>query len=149
MTEKQKSEVIRMRKKGTSFSKISEITGVSRNTIKSFCRRKNITIQTQIQSEGTGDKIYCKECKAQLYPLPGRKTPKFCSAACRTKWWNSHPEEVKRRAIYSFTCAHCGKPFTAYGNKNRKFCSHSCYITARFKMNNTKCRRDVAEQQMS
>lgn len=36
-------------------------------------------------------------------------------------------------AADSFTCAECGKPFTAYGNSKRKYCCHTCYIAARFK----------------
>jgi len=32
----------------------------------------------------------------------------------------------------TMTCARCGKEFTSYGNKNRKYCSHDCYIKARF-----------------
>ncbi len=55
------------------------------------------------------------------------------SDKCRTVWWNSHPEAVNRKAVYSFTCAHCGKPFTAYGNAGRKYCSHACYIADRYK----------------
>ena len=57
---------------------------------------------------------------------------KFCSDACRTAWWNSHPDCVDRKAVYAYTCAHCGKPFTAYGNKERKYCSRNCYISDRF-----------------
>ncbi|MCI9560414.1 MAG: hypothetical protein HFG52_14545 [Lachnospiraceae bacterium] len=52
---------------------------------------------------------------------------------CRVKWWHEHPEKIKQRAVYSFTCAGCGKPFTAYGNSRRKYCSHECYIRNRFK----------------
>ena len=37
-----------------------------------------------------------------------------------------------RKAVYHFVCACCGEPFTAYGNENRKYCSHSCYIAGRF-----------------
>ena len=36
-------------------------------------------------------------------------------------------------ACVSTRCARCGKPFTAYGNAGRKYCSHSCYIADRFK----------------
>lgn len=133
MTERQKSEIVRMRELGVSYSKISDLTGVSRNTVKSFCKRKNITMKTQIETGNTSDKIYCKECGTELHQVSGRKTQKFCNTACRTKWWNAHPEEVNRKATYNFICACCGKPFTAYGNKGRKFCSHSCYVTARFK----------------
>ena len=45
----------------------------------------------------------------------------------------AHPEAVKQKAVYTFTCQECGKEFTAYGNAKRKYCSHSCYIAARFK----------------
>ncbi len=31
-----------------------------------------------------------------------------------------------------FTCACCGRYFTAYGNNHRKYCSHGCYIAGRF-----------------
>lgn len=140
MTEKQKSEIIRMRENGVSFSKISEVTGVSRNTIKSFCRRVDTLAQCTevtevvkpVQTAKTEDGLNCKQCGKPLQIVPGRKTPKFCCKDCRTKWWNSHPEEVNKKAIYNFTCAGCGKAFTAYGNNGRKYCSHGCYITARF-----------------
>ncbi len=130
MTDKQKSEIIRMRELGASFARIAEVTGVSRNTIKSFCRRQNVTTHTQ--TENVSDELHGKQCGKPLHRVPGRKMPKFCSTACRTKWWNAHPEEVNRKAVYSFTCSYCKKPFTAYGNKSRKYCSHECYMAARF-----------------
>lgn len=138
MTDEQKSDVIRMRKAGVSFSGISDITGISRNTVKSFCRRNNIIVSSDdviiaFNSKSSENRISCKECGAPLHPTKGKKAPVFCSAKCRTKWWNAHPEAVNRKAVYNFVCSHCGKPFTAYGNKTRKFCSHECYIAARFK----------------
>ena len=47
-------------------------------------------------------------------------------------WWNSHAEQVKRKALYPFKCAACGKEFTAYGNTHRRYCSHGCYCKDRF-----------------
>ena len=38
-------------------------------------------------------------------------------------------DEVKHKAVYTYECACCGKPFTAYGNSHRKYCSHECYVT--------------------
>lgn len=129
MDGKQKSEIIKMRERGASYSKIADITGVKKNTVKSFCRRQNITVQAHKQ---ISDKLYCRQCGKQLNRVSGRKTPKFCSGTCRTKWWNAHPEKVNRKAVYSFNCAYCQKPFAAYGNKSRKYCGHECYIAARF-----------------
>ncbi len=133
MNEKQKSEIVRMRKSGTSYSKISQITGISKNTIKSFCRRNNVLVDADSDNDGK-EGLYCKYCKKMLKKISGRKIPKFCSKECRTKWWNSHPEAVNRKAVYTFTCAGCKRIFTAYGNKGRKYCSHGCYINARFKV---------------
>ena len=33
---------------------------------------------------------------------------------------------------YHFICRGCGKKFTSYSNKSRKYCSHECYIKHRF-----------------
>lgn len=43
---------------------------------------------------------------------------------------NEH--ELEKKAYYVFACASCGKKFESYGNKSRKYCSHACYIDARF-----------------
>lgn len=72
----------------------------------------------------------CEHCKTDL--PGGEQARRFCSAKCRLDWWHQHPERLDRKALYSFTCAHCGQPFMAYGNRNRKYCSHACYVQARF-----------------
>ena len=41
-------------------------------------------------------------------------------------------EYEKRKAMYEYTCPTCGSTFYAYGNRSRKYCSHECYIAARF-----------------
>jgi len=56
-----------------------------------------------------------------------------CSAECRKKWWKEPPEMLNKKAVYSYTCAGCGRRFTAYGNFRRKYCSHEGYIKDRFK----------------
>lgn len=131
MNEKQKSEIVQMRRLGISFSKISEATGISRNTIKSYCQRHSVAVGSELDKLDTP---CCKQCGKKLQFVKGKKKMKFCSKECRTKWWNSHLDEVNRKAIYNYTCAGCGKAFTAYGNNKRKYCSHSCYINARFKV---------------
>lgn len=129
MTAEQKYEITDLRNKGFSYAEIAKQMSISRNTIKSYCQRNNIKIATGLNKS---DEMYCKQCGKKLQRISGKKKPKFCSKECRTKWWNTHPEEVNRKAIYNFTCAKCGKSFTAYGNTGRKYCSHNCYITARF-----------------
>ncbi len=132
MTGKQRSEIIRMREAGASYSEIAEAAGISRNTVKSFCSRQGISIKAVSRDGEKTDKLSCKQCGARLHHVPGRKMPKFCCSSCRTEWWNTHPEAVNRRAVYDFVCLNCHKQFIAYGNKHRKYCSHECYIADRF-----------------
>lgn len=131
MNELQKQKIIELRDLGLSYSKIADALGISINTIKSFCRRNNLGGYV-----GKGNKnidlTFCKNCGKELKQVLGKKPLKFCSDICRVKWWNAHPEMVNKKAIYSFSCANCGKPFTAYGNSKRKYCCHSCYISHRF-----------------
>ena len=127
MTEKEKAAVAEYRRSGCGYKKISQLTGVNENTVKTWCRRNGLTGVAANTSEDT-----CKCCGAPIEQTPKKKKRVFCSDRCRNKWWNSHLDLVKRRAHYEFTCASCGKTFTVYGNANRKYCSHNCYIEDRF-----------------
>ena len=74
----------------------------------------------------------CRNCGVPLTQIPKHKKKKFCCDKCRNDWWNSHQDEVDRRAIYHYTCPTCGEDFDVYGNGHRKYCSHECYIKGRF-----------------
>ena len=82
------------------------------------------------ETEVTGTRT-CPQCGSTVEPLTGRREKKFCSDACRMTWWNSHSELVQRKAYYALVCQYCGKPFTSYGNRNRRYCSRSCYLEAK------------------
>ena len=122
MTQNQKQQIVTMRSQGSSFQAISEALDISINTVKSFYRR-----------EGKSLNPTCKQCGKPVEQKPRTRQKKFCCDKCRMKWWNSHPSEVKRKAVYEFTCAYCGQAFTAYGNNHRKYCSRPCYMKVRFK----------------
>lgn len=133
MTEEQKNRIRELRGKKCGYSAIAKTLGVTVSSVKSYCQRNNLagiraacSVATPVKAE------FCKECGKAIQQKPGRKEIKFCSAACRQKWWNAHPEQVRHKAIYSFVCACCGVSFVAYGNSHRKYCSHSCYIRDRF-----------------
>ena len=75
---------------------------------------------------------YCQECGEVVIQPPKRKLKKFCSDKCRMKWWNTHQYLIKKEANYNIVCRNCGKQFVSYGNKERKYCCHACYIQDRF-----------------
>lgn len=120
-----RDRIVELRRRGYSYTEIARDTGVGRETIKSLCRRAGITPTSQAPLAAS-----CDQCSEQLLTqAPGKR---FCSTACRLAWWHAHPERLNRQALYSFTCAGCGLPFSAYGNATRKYCSHRCYIRTRF-----------------
>lgn len=132
---KQKERISYMRQEGVGYSKIAQTLGISENTVKSYCKRNHLGGRAVIQTTNSGS--LCKSCGMPLEQTPGKKTRKFCSDECRINWWNTHPEHVKKEAIYHFNCAHCGSAFESYGNRSRKYCSHVCYISNRFGVQET------------
>lgn len=135
MTNEQKAAITEYRKNGYGYKKISRLTGVCESTVKTFCRRNGMAGNIKETAAEDAHRITekpCRQCGKPVIQYPGRKEKKFCCDACRNRWWNSHLGEVKRKAMYDFVCPTCGKTFSAYGNRNRKYCSHECYIEDRF-----------------
>ena len=125
MTNGQKQQIKKLRQDGYGYATIATSLGLTKNQVSAFCRRNGL-------GNTAKNVVACKHCGKLIKIIPKQKPRKFCSDVCRIAWWNSHPGCVNRKAVYAYTCAHCGKPFTAYGNKERKYCSHGCYIADRF-----------------
>ena len=122
MTNDKKAKIIAMRKSGLSYAQIAEDLSISINTIKTFCRRnRNIT--------DSGIAV-CKQCGAKIKIQDKCKPKQFCSDRCRAAWW--YANNGKRKTEYHLQCANCGREFVSVGSKARKYCSHECYIAARF-----------------
>lgn len=133
MTDIQKNQIMALRQQGYGYATIAKAVRLKKDTVVAFCRRTGLTGRKASDNSRINlDSGFCLQCGSILYQTPGRKRIKFCSDQCRVAWWNSHPEKINRKAIYSFICAHCGKSFTAYGNAGRKYCSHACYIADRY-----------------
>lgn len=131
MTDTQRTDIAKYRKEGYGYKKIGRLTGISENTVKTYCKRNGLgstAASVQVADDGTTFKC----CGNPIVQMTGRKPRKFCSDRCRNRWWNAHLDLVNRKANYEFVCPTCGRPFTAYGNAHRKYCSHSCYIEDRF-----------------
>ena len=129
----QKEQIRNLRREGMSYAKIAKQVDVSRDAVISFCRRNGLQeIKKPIPVVNTDAADVCRECGKPLIQVDGMKRRVFCSKECRVKWWKEHPERLNQKAVYQYTCPHCGKPFSVYGNSKRKYCSHACYISDRF-----------------
>ena len=135
MTEEEKNTVRSLREQGYGYKTISNITGIHRETIKSHLKRHpcvlNPSPQCKVKKteapQGEGG-VACKQC-GELF-IPKRKGTLFCCDECRHKWWGKN--KYKEGIPHTFKCLNCGKEFQAYVVKDRKYCSHDCYIEARF-----------------
>lgn len=130
MNDLQRKAIEKLRNKGAGYKAIAQKLGLSVNTVKSHCRRNGLTGNRSVTD--AIEVLFCKKCGKKLTQSVGAKQKSFCSDECRLSWWKDHPEKVKRKAYYELTCAYCRKAFHSYGNKNRKYCSHECYIADRF-----------------
>ena len=74
----------------------------------------------------------CENCGTKIEQKPKTKKRRFCCDECRTQWWNTHLDQVQKKAYYTTICQNCGKTMNVYGDSRRKYCSHECYIQKRF-----------------
>lgn len=137
MTEEQKTQITQLRTAGFGYFRVAQVLGISENTVKSYCRRNNLNGTVAVKESKTQNPVddgihLCICCSLPVEQNPRRKEKKFCSDKCRMKWWNNNLDRVKHKAMYKFICPYCGKSFTVYGNSHRKYCSHECYVAARF-----------------
>lgn len=130
MSEEQKKQIAVYRKNGYGYKQISNLMGLSLNTIKSFCRRNHL-MDADLQEESSSV-LCCEQCGKPVAQTEKRKRKRFCSDSCRNKWWNSHLNLVKRKANYEIVCPGCNNTFVVYGNAKRKYCCHQCYVVHRF-----------------
>ena len=121
MTKDDTTKITELQNKGMGYKRISALTGLPVNTVKSYCRRHAV-----------GKYEICQQCGSPVKQTPHKRSKKFCSDACRMAWWKVHPEQIQRK-VYHLTCAWCGKTFDSIGNGKRQYCSRACYADARRK----------------
>ena len=126
MTNGEKVQIGQMRKRGLGYAEIARSLGMSVNTVKSYCRRNGLKGAARA-SIAVSENV-CRQCGSALHHTTGRKRKRFCSDACRLRWWHGHRElsPNARTAV----CASCGKAFVT--DRMQKYCSHACYIRTRF-----------------
>ena len=128
MTTEELKIIYDLQQQGLGYKKIAAVTGLPVNTVKAHCRRHKVAAPVSVEPDA-----FCKGCGKPIKRIPNAKPRMYCSDECRMRFWNSHRDEVKHRAIYSFQCPNCGREFQSFGNPNRKFCSRECAAEARQK----------------
>ncbi|MBP2654234.1 MAG: hypothetical protein H6Q73_1803 [Firmicutes bacterium] len=138
MTPAQKQEIYKLRLQGLGYKAIAREMLISVDAIKGYCKRhglndsaKLVPLNAKTIEKNSG---LCLQCKKPIRQNKRGRTKKFCSDICRYTWWNENRDQCSKSsaASYPCTCQHCGQNFISYGNKQRKYCSHDCYIKARF-----------------
>ena len=138
MTAVEQQQIQEYRQKGFGYKAIAEVVGVTRDSVRGYCKRNGLDgdgKEVQLKAgEKSKTKLVCPCCGQPITKNGKGRTRRFCSDNCRRKWWtdNYDARNKKEEAMYHYGCPHCGKQFSCYGNKTRKYCSHDCYIKARF-----------------
>ena len=120
MTQEERVRVHELRQSGMSYANIAKDTGLSLNTIKSFCLRNGMT--SSKKEEGPR----CLNCGKQLRKSQF-KPRKFCCDGCRNTWWNKRRYLRSSDKMEEYICPVCGEKFYDYSSKHRKYCSQNCY----------------------
>lgn len=138
MKELEKQQIRDLRLKGDGYKAIASVLGITRDTVRGYCKRQGLDGDSRVVSLNVEEKkkqnLLCACCSKPIKQKNRGRARRFCSEECRRKWWkdNSDKRNKKEEAIYKYTCPNCGKEFSSYGNKHRKYCSHDCYIKSRF-----------------
>lgn len=135
MTPDQKEEIYKLRLQGLGYKAIASELLLTVDAVKGYCKRNHLNSPVEVGQLDTKEiSSLCLYCKKSIRQKKHGRTKKFCCDACRYTWWNENPDKrgKKDAAIYHYTCHHCNRQFSSYGNKLRKYCSHDCYIKSRF-----------------
>ncbi len=138
MTSQQEEQIRLLRTQGVGYRNIANLVHLSRDTVRNFCKSHKLSgYHTAVKlniKKMMEDRTVCTYCGVSLQKNHTGRPKRFCCDDCRRKWWSQNRDQININpdAVYQFTCKHCGKDFTSYGDKERKYCSHNCYIKDRF-----------------
>ena len=125
MTDNDKKLIGVYRSQGLGYKRIAAVLGLSVNAVKCYFRRHPVEKRESA----------CEQCGKTVVQAPHRKKKRFCSDACRMKWWYAHKDRMRVKKLYEHTCRMCGIVFTDQ-YKDRTYCSRACFADARRKGRN-------------
>ena len=126
LSELDKRRIMELKIKGFGSKRIAAMLQLNPSAVKTFIHRHGKD-PAYVLSLGL-----CACCGAPLVQTPGRKPKKFCSDACRMKWWAEHRDELDR-TMYTNQCEYCGCSFET-ANAKQKYCGRACYAESRRKV---------------
>lgn len=132
MTAQEKQRITQLRGEGKSYGTIAAELGITSSKVKSFCIRHELG-GTRSNVGRTASGAGCEQCGTSILQSAGRKHKRFCSDACRMKWWAAHRDKLRQKSTHTFVCKECGQEFTVYGVTQRSFCGRACYASFRRK----------------
>ena len=138
MNEYQKKKICELRISGFGYKAIANEVGLSRDVVRNFCKTNKLNGYLANMNENIRkmalENVVCLNCQKPIKQYKRGKARKFCSENCRRAWWKENADKGQHNetAIYKLRCSYCGVEFESYGNKNRKYCCHECYIKDRF-----------------
>ena len=132
VTAYQERRIRELRQRGAGYRTIAAELGISRDTVRNFCTSHALSGIAADQSFGPANVCPC--CGGAIVQPHRGRPRRFCSDACCRKWWAAHPDAIHQgpEAQRRLKCAYCGKAFIVYGNAQRRYCCHNCYIRDRF-----------------
>lgn len=125
-----KQAIITLMANRIGYAEIARQLSIPNSTVKSFVYRHKEMIDEVLTKDRNGIRI-CPQCSG-IVPKMKYKPRRFCSDECRIRYWHEHRTELQYQAPARYYCQNCHKPFLDYVGKGRKYCSHPCYIAARF-----------------
>lgn len=128
MKPEQKRMIEELRNSGCGYKEISEQLQISINTVKSYCKRHELT---RMGKRNSGTVRFCLQCGNEIKQKQHRKTKKFCSDRCRMIWWREHSSLLRTPSKQTFICPVCHEAFSAYSSTKQKYCSRLCYARSR------------------
>ena len=128
MKPEQKNMIQDLRNSGCGYKEISEQLQISINTVKSYCKRHDLT---STKKRNSGSVRFCLQCGNEIKQEQHRKTKKFCSDRCRMIWWREHSSLLRTPSKQTFICPVCHEAFSAYSSTKQKYCSRLCYSRSR------------------
>ncbi|MDY3368290.1 GcrA family cell cycle regulator, partial [Zhenhengia yiwuensis] len=91
MTQEQNEKIRELRLEGLGYKAIANVLGLSRDAVRGFCKRHELTgnatvvaLNMQVKKQKN---VVCLHCEKPLKHKAKGRTRKFCSDPCRRKWW--------------------------------------------------------------